>query len=63
VTLREWWTAYLARDGTDRELLAILGLIMLGFGLALAWLPLAFIVPGALLVLIALGFTLHRGGS
>lgn len=57
------WATYRERPGADREVLAIIGLGMLFLGLALYSMPLAFIVPGAVLVLIALGFTLHRGGS
>lgn len=38
-----------------RLLVAAAGLALLAYGLALAWLPLAFIVPGAVLVLLPVG--------
>lgn len=37
---------------SDAGLSLTLGLVLLAIGLGLAWLPLAFIVPGALLVLL-----------
>jgi len=36
-----------------RLIVAAVGIALLAFGCALAWLPLAFIVPGMLLVLVA----------
>lgn len=50
------------RGLTDQELVAIVGLALLGIGLAGVWPPLALIIPGTVLVLIALGFNLQRGG-
>jgi hypothetical protein len=38
----------------------MLGLALLGIGGGLAWLPLAFLIPGALLVAIGLGLNLAR---
>ena len=46
-----------AGEITDQELVAVSGLGMLGVGLASVWMPLGLIVPGALLVVIALGFS------
>jgi len=42
------------RPESDREATVILGLIMLGIGLALWWFPAALIVPGAILTLIGI---------
>ena len=38
-----------------RLIVAACGMALLAYGLALAWLPLAFIVPGGLLVIVAVG--------
>ncbi len=38
-----------------RFIVAACGLALVAFGFWLAWLPLAFIVPGALLVIVAVG--------
>ncbi len=38
-----------------RFIVAACGLVLLAYGCALAWLPLAFIVPGGLLVIVAVG--------
>lgn len=45
---------------SDQELVAIVGLALLGIGLWVVWIPLGLIVPGGLLVAIALGFNLQR---
>lgn len=41
----------------------MLGLLLLGIGLALVWVPLALIIPGLLILAIGLGFSLQRKGS
>lgn len=38
-----------------RFIVAALGLALVAYGCSLAWLPLAFIVPGTLLVIVAVG--------
>lgn len=38
-----------------RFIVAALGLALVAYGFWLAWLPLAFIVPGGLLVIVAVG--------
>ena len=38
-----------------RFIVAACGLVLLAYGCALAWLSLAFIVPGGLLVIVAVG--------
>jgi hypothetical protein len=53
--LRLWWVGY-----EDEAKVLVAGLIFLGIGCALAWLPLALIVPGAILVLVSLGFSFRR---
>lgn len=42
------------RPESDREATVILGLLILGVGLALWWFPAALIVPGAVLTLIGI---------
>lgn len=44
----------LLRIEDDREATFLLGLVLLGIGLALWWYPAALIVPGALLVVVGL---------
>lgn len=37
-----------------RDVTGIIGLALLGYGLSLVWLPLAFVVPGAVIVYVAI---------
>lgn len=48
-----------SRAATEREITFILGLVLLGLGAGLAWVPLGLIVPGAIITAIAL---FNRGG-
>ena len=45
--------AMLASAFTGRELLLVAGLGLLAYGLSLIWVPAAFVVPGGILVAVA----------
>lgn len=53
--LRAWWGGQ-----EDAARVMLVGLGLLAGGLVLVWPPLALIVPGAVLVAVALGFSLAR---
>lgn len=61
------WPFDRATDGwralDDRERILLPGLVLLAGGLAMVAVPLALIIPGAILVAISLGFHLARGGK
>jgi hypothetical protein len=50
--MRRLWSRIRPED--DREATLLLGLVMLGIGLGLWWIPAALIVPGAILVAIGI---------
>jgi len=54
--VRAWWTGH-----EDVEKTLRIALVLLAVGFALVWLPLALIVPGAILALVAVVQALHGG--
>lgn len=56
--LRAWYSGL-----SDHEKVLLSGLVLLAGGLTQVWAPAALLVPGMILVLVALGFTLERMGK
>lgn len=59
--LDPWWKragraagSALRRNVDVRDLIGLAGLLLVGIGLALVWLPAALVVPGAILIYVAI---------